>query len=87
MTVSGAAISNIGLKPPTADITINLSPADIRKEGSGWGPAPLAIGILCRPRAVSDSMLGEYRMMGELGLDGKLKPVSGLRLLQPSGRA
>jgi len=72
-----AAISNIGLKPPTADITINLSPADIRKEGSGYD-LPLAIGILAAHGKVSDSMLGEYMMMGELGLDGKLKPVSGL---------
>ncbi len=72
-----AAISNIGLKPPTADITINLSPADIRKEGSGYD-LPLAIGILAAHGKVSDSMLGEYMMMGELGLDGKLKHVSGL---------
>ena len=72
-----AAITNIGFKPPTAELTINLSPADIRKEGSGYD-LPLAIGILAAHGKVSDVMLSEYMMIGELGLDGKLKPVSGV---------
>ena len=72
-----AAISNIGFKPPTADLTINLSPADIRKEGSGYD-LPLAIGILAAHGKIDDTMLGDYIMVGELGLDGKLKPVSGI---------
>ena len=72
-----AAIANIGLKPPSADITINLSPADIRKEGSGYD-LPLAIGILAAHGKVSDAMLKDYMMVGELGLDGNLKPVSGI---------
>ena len=72
-----AAIANNGFKPPTADLTINLSPADIRKEGSGYD-LPLAIGILAAHGKVSESMLGDYMMIGELGLDGKLKPVSGV---------
>ncbi|MBO7045805.1 MAG: YifB family Mg chelatase-like AAA ATPase [Prevotella sp.] len=71
-----AAMSNIGFKPPTADITINLSPADIRKEGSGYD-LPLAIGILAAHGKVSETALSEYMMIGELGLDGSLKPVSG----------
>ena len=72
-----AAISNNGYKPPTADLTINLSPADIRKEGSGYD-LPLAIGILAAHGKISETMLGSYMMIGELGLDGKLKPVSGV---------
>ena len=72
-----AAIANNGFKPPTADLTINLSPADIRKEGSGYD-LPLAIGILAAHGKISGTMLGDYMMIGELGLDGKLKPVSGL---------
>ena len=72
-----AAMSNIGFKPPTADITINLSPADIRKEGSGYD-LPLAIGILAAHEKVSETMLPQYMMIGELGLDGALKPVSGI---------
>ena len=72
-----AAIANNGYKPPTADLTINLSPADIRKEGSGYD-LPLAIGILAAHGKISETMLGSYMMIGELGLDGKLKPVSGV---------
>ena len=71
-----AAMGNIGFKPPTADITINLSPADIRKEGSGYD-LPLAIGILAAHGKVSETDLNNYMMIGELGLDGSLKPVSG----------
>ena len=71
-----AAMGNIGFKPPTADITINLSPADIRKEGSGYD-LPLAVGILAAHNKVSEAELKNYMMVGELGLDGKLKPVSG----------
>ena len=72
-----AAITNNGFKPPTADITINLSPADIRKEGSGYD-LPLAIGILAAHGKICETMLDDYMMIGELGLDGKLKPVNGV---------
>lgn len=72
-----AAITNIGFKPPTADLTINLSPADIRKEGSGYD-LPLAVGILAAHGKIDDTMLSNYIMVGELGLDGKIKPVSGV---------
>ena len=71
-----AALGNIGFKPPTAEITINLSPADIRKEGSGYD-LPLAIGILAAHNKVDDNKLSQFMMIGELGLDGKLKPVAG----------
>jgi magnesium chelatase family protein len=71
-----AAMDNIGFKPPTADITINLSPADIRKEGTGYD-LPLAIGILAAHNKVDCQDLDKYMMVGELGLDGKMKPVSG----------
>ena len=71
-----AAMDNIGFKPPTADITINLSPADIRKEGTGYD-LPLAIGILAAHGKVDPDNLGDYMMVGELGLDGKMKPISG----------
>ena len=71
-----AAMSNIGFKPPTAEITINLSPADIRKEGSGYD-LPLAIGILAAHSKVAEDVLSAYMMIGELGLDGQLKPVNG----------
>jgi magnesium chelatase family protein len=72
-----AAIQNVGFKLSPADMTINLSPADIRKEGSGYD-LPLAIGILAAHGKISETMLDDYMMIGELGLDGKLKPVSGV---------
>ena len=72
-----AAIENIGHKAPTADLTINMSPADIRKEGSSYD-LPLAIGILAAYGKISETLLSQYMMVGELGLDGKIKPVSGV---------
>ena len=72
-----AAVQNVGFKLSPADLTINLSPADIRKEGSGYDLS-LAIGILAAHGKVDDSMLHEYMLLGELGLDGQLKPVSGV---------
>jgi len=71
-----AAIENVGYKAPTADLTINMSPADIRKEGSSYD-LPLAIGILASYGKVSEELLSQFMMVGELGLDGKIKPVSG----------
>ena len=72
-----AAIQNVGFKLSPADMTINLSPADIRKEGSGYDLS-LAIGILAAHGKVSDERLHDYMLIGELGLDGQLKPVSGI---------
>lgn len=71
-----AALQNNGFKMPVMDITINLSPADIKKEGSGYD-LPLAIGILAATGKVESDHLHEYMMMGELGLDGNLQPIRG----------
>ena len=71
-----AAIQNIGFKFPVADITVNMAPADIRKEGSAYD-LPLAIAILAADTKVQSEHLNEYMMVGELGLDGKLQPVRG----------
>ena len=71
-----AAIQNIGFKFPVADITVNMAPADIRKEGSAYD-LPLAIAILAADSKVQSEHLNEYMMVGELGLDGKLQPVRG----------
>jgi len=71
-----AATINCGFKMGIGEITINLSPADIRKEGSGYD-LPLAIGILAAHNKVADNLLSQYMMIGELGLDGQLKPVAG----------
>ena len=71
-----AALINNGFKMPSMDITINLSPADIKKEGSGYD-LPLAIGILSANGKVESENLDKYMMVGELGLDGRLQPVRG----------
>jgi magnesium chelatase family protein len=71
-----SAMQNIGYRFPTADITANLSPADLRKEGSGYD-LPLAVSILAADGKVAADRLGEFMLVGELGLDGRLEPVRG----------
>ena len=71
-----AALVNNGLKMPQMDITANLSPADIKKEGSAYD-LPLAIGILAASGKVQEERLGHYMLVGELGLDGRLQPIRG----------
>ena len=71
-----AALINNGYKMPMMDITINLAPADIKKEGSGYD-LPLAIGILAASNKVDSTRLPQFMMVGELGLDGRLQPVRG----------
>jgi magnesium chelatase family protein len=58
------------------DITVNLSPADIKKEGSSYD-LPLAIAILAANGKVQSEQLDKYMLVGELGLDGHLQPVRG----------
>lgn len=71
-----AAFLNVGLKFPHADTTVNMSPADIQKSGSGYD-LPIAIGILASNENVKPDKLAEYMMVGELGLDGTLRSVRG----------
>ena len=71
-----AALINNGFNIPVMDITINLSPADIKKEGSGYD-LPLAIGIIAANGKVESERLERYMLMGELGLDGRLQPIRG----------
>ena len=81
-----AALINNGLKLPTMDITINLSPADIKKEGSGYD-LPLAMGILAANGSVDGSRLEQYMLVGELGLDGRLQPIRGALPIAIKARA
>jgi magnesium chelatase family protein len=71
-----AALSNVGYKYPKQKIVINMAPADIRKEGSAYD-LPIAIGILAASGQVEHSRLDEFIIMGELSLDGGLKPIKG----------
>lgn len=71
-----SAIDSADYKFPGKHIVINMSPADIKKEGTAYD-LPLAVGILAADEAIPHELLGRYMMMGELGLDGTLRPVKG----------
>ncbi|MEM1322345.1 MAG: YifB family Mg chelatase-like AAA ATPase [Bacteroidota bacterium] len=72
-----SALQNIGYKMPRLKLVINLAPADIRKEGSAYD-LPIAIGILAASRQIFSDYLGDYLLIGELSLDGGLRPVKGI---------
>ena len=71
-----AALQNNGYKIPGKKIIINMSPADLRKEGSSYD-LTLAIGILAATDQIQAENLEEYLIMGELSLDGNLQPIKG----------
>ncbi|MGB0934812.1 MAG: YifB family Mg chelatase-like AAA ATPase [Alphaproteobacteria bacterium] len=72
-----AALQSLGLSLPPKRITVNLSPADIQKEGSHYD-LPIALGLLVGLEVLPASELEDYTALGELGLDGTLAPVSGI---------
>lgn len=72
-----AAITNIRYKMPRLKLVVNLAPADIRKEGSAYD-LPIAIGVLAATRQIPNEEIGQYVMMGELSLDGGLRPIKGI---------
>jgi len=72
-----AAFTNNGLKFPGKEVTINMAPADIRKEGSVFD-LPIAAGVLAVSEQISPIHLEEFVMVGELSLDGKLNPLKGI---------
>jgi len=71
-----SAIKNSGFELPYTRITINLAPADLKKEGSGFD-LPIAIGILGAYGALTISDLSDFLLVGELGLDGTVRAVPG----------
>lgn len=71
-----AAIQNSGFEPIRQKQIINLSPADMRKEGTGYD-LPIALAMLAMSFQISENKLKEYIIMGELGLDGKILPIRG----------
>lgn len=71
-----SALKNSGYDFPNRKITVNLAPADIRKEGASFD-LPISIGILAATGIVDKSLLQRYLLMGELSLDGRIKPVRG----------
>lgn len=71
-----AALQNNGYKIPGKKITINMAPADLRKEGSAYD-LTLAVGILAASTQIKTDRLEDYLIMGELSLDGALQPIKG----------
>ena len=71
------AIRNSGFAYPNKRVTINLAPADVKKEGSAHDLA-IAVGMLASSGQVRDEMLKDYIVLGELALDGSLRPVHGI---------
>jgi magnesium chelatase family protein len=94
-----AALRNCGFKLPAQHITINLAPADLKKEGSAFD-LPMAVGILGATGRLASEDLSDCLFMGELSLDGSVRPVRGMlsiasmarekglkRLVVPEGNA
>src|SRR3546814_1599503 len=78
-----ATLSALGLALPPKRITVNLSPADLPKEGSHYD-LPIALGLLAAMGVVDAEQLGQYLVVGELGLDGRVAPVPGVLLAAPT---
>src|SRR3954467_1148681 len=81
-----AALRNCGFEVPITQITINLAPADIKKEGSGFD-LPMAMGILGAYGGLIKKELPEYVMVGELSLDGGIRGVRGALPIAIAARA
>src|SRR3990172_8722948 len=71
-----SAIKNSGYSFPERRITVNLAPADIKKEGSAYD-LPIAVGILSAIGVIKKDKLLDYAILGELSLDSRVRPVRG----------
>lgn len=72
-----AALVNSGYSYPNKRITVNLAPADHKKEGAGFD-LPVAIGLLLASEVIHNERVDKYCVIGELSLDGSVKPVRGI---------
>jgi len=72
-----AAIKNSGYEFPSRRITVNLAPADVKKEGAGYD-LPMALGILAAAEILDGKILDRYAVIGELSLDGGVRPARGI---------
>jgi len=71
-----SAIKNSGYEYPSRRITINLAPADVKKEGAAFD-LPIAVGLLAASGLIEHDKLQDFAIVGELSLDGRIKPVRG----------
>jgi len=81
-----SAIKNSGYAFPDDRITVNLAPADVKKEGTGFD-LPIALGILTATRILPPEKMARYLFLGELSLDGRIKPVRGSLPMALAARA
>jgi magnesium chelatase family protein len=72
-----SAIKNAGFAFPVRKVVINLTPADLRKEGPSFD-LPISVGILAASEQVDPHLLGDYLFLGEVSLDGSLRAVAGV---------
>ncbi len=72
-----SALTVNGYRMPTRQVTINMAPADIKKEGAAYD-LPLAVGLLAADEQIRSSSLDNYLIIGELSLDGVLQPIRGV---------
>ncbi len=80
-----SAIKNTGYDFPSQKITVNLAPADIKKEGAAFD-LPIALGILTASDIIPHNSIKDYLIVGELSLDGRIKPIHGGLSLAVSAR-
>ncbi len=81
-----AALTNSGFQFPLRRITVNLAPADVRKDGSAFD-LPIALGILAASEQLPAAALAEGAFLGELGLEGDLRPIRGVLSMALSARS
>src|ERR1700686_5151088 len=80
------ALSNSGFKFPMGRTTINLAPADVRKEGPSFD-LPIAIGMVAASEQMGSDQLDNFAMVGELALTGAVRPVKGVLAIALQARA
>ncbi|WP_300674154.1 YifB family Mg chelatase-like AAA ATPase [Desulfoluna sp.] len=80
-----AAVTNSGFQFPNDRITVNLAPADMRKEGTGFD-LPVALGVLTATGMVPEGATAGFLICGELALDGRVKPVRGVLAMAMEAR-
>ena len=71
------ALENSGYKLPSRRITVNLAPADLRKDGAAFD-VPIAVGMLCAAGVIAPDSLRDTLLVGELALDGSVRPIRGV---------